>query len=67
MHDNPMPPTVAATSCEHPIERNLALARQLGINGTPTLFWADGTRTEGFITRPVIEERLARAAPEARP
>jgi thiol:disulfide interchange protein DsbC len=65
MHDGAALPT--ATSCEHPIERNLALARQLGVNGTPTVLWADGTRTEGFVTRAVIEDRLARAAPEARP
>ena len=28
---------------------------------------ADGTRTEGFVTRPVIEDRLNRTAVEARP
>ena len=37
------------------------------MQGTPTLFWADGTRTEGFATRPVIEDRLARTSPEAKP
>lgn len=66
MHDGAVPLSAAA-SCEHPVERNLTLARQLGVNGTPTLFWADGTRTEGFVTRPVIEDRLARTALEARP
>lgn len=66
MHDGVTPPAAAA-ACEHPVERNLALARQFGVNGTPTLFWADGTRTEGFVTRPVIEDRLARTSPEARP
>jgi thiol:disulfide interchange protein DsbC len=65
MHDGTALPT--GTSCDHPIERNLALARLLGVNGTPTLFWTDGTRTEGFVTRSVIEEHLARTAPEARP
>lgn len=60
-------PGPATSACEHPIERNLALARQLGINGTPTLFWADGSRTEGFVVRPVIEERLVRATVEAKP
>jgi thiol:disulfide interchange protein DsbC len=66
MHDGAAPPS-AATTCEHPVERNLTLARQLGVNGTPTLVWADGTRTEGFVTRPVIEDRLARTALEAKP
>ena len=66
MHEGATPPAAAAT-CEHPVERNLALARQLGVNGTPTLFWAEGTRIEGFVTRPVIEERLARTASETKP
>ncbi len=66
MHEGATLPA-AANACEHPVERNLALARKLGVNGTPTLFWADGTRTEGFVTRPVIEDRLARTSPEARP
>ena len=30
-------------ACDHPIARNLALAHQLGVQGTPTLIWADGT------------------------
>ncbi len=67
MQDGATPTAASASSCEHPIDRNLALARQLGVNGTPTLFWADGTRTEGFVTRPVIEDRLARTSPEAKP
>ncbi len=49
-------------ACDHPINRNLALARQLGVQGTPTLIWADGTRTEGFVGRVVMEERLAETA-----
>ncbi|WP_406625170.1 DsbC family protein [Acidovorax sp. SDU_ACID1] len=51
----------ASTNCPHPIGRNLALARQLGVQGTPTLFWADGTRTDGFVGRAVLEARLAAA------
>ncbi len=45
--------------CAHPIARNLALARGFGIQGTPTLIWANGERTEGFIDRAAIEARLA--------
>lgn len=48
--------------CEHPIRRNLALARQLGVQGTPTLVWADGSRSEGFVGRALLEVRLAQAA-----
>ena len=50
------------TPCTHPIARNLALARSFGIQGTPTLIWADGERTEGFIDRAAIESRLAATA-----
>lgn len=61
----------ANADCPHPIGRNLALARQLGIAGTPTLVWADGTRTEGFAARAALEARLAQStlqpAPEKRP
>jgi thiol:disulfide interchange protein DsbC len=56
-----------ATACDHPIGRNLALARQLGVQGTPTLIWADGTRSEGFVGRAVIESRLAPAASQVVP
>lgn len=54
-------------ACDHPIGRNLALARQLGVQGTPTLIWADGSRSEGFIGRAVIEARLAATASPVAP
>ena len=53
------------TTCEHPIGRNLALARQLGVQGTPTLIWADGTRSEGFVERARLEARLAQITSQA--
>lgn len=53
--------------CDHPIDRNLALARRLGVNGTPTLFWDDGSRTEGLVNRAVIEQHLARTSKERQP
>lgn len=54
-------------TCDHPIERNLALARRLGVQGTPTLVWADGSRTEGYVDRSVIEARLVQAGAGAQP
>ena len=54
-------------ACDHPIARNLALARQLGVQGTPTLIWADGSRTEGFVGRAVLEARLAQIASPTTP
>lgn len=54
-------------TCEHPVERNLALAHRLGVQGTPTLIWADGTRTDGYVERSVLEARLKQASAEVRP
>lgn len=51
--------------CEHPVARNLALARSLRVQGTPTLFWADGSRTDGFVDRTVLQARLASAGQAA--
>ncbi|MBE0547804.1 MAG: DsbC family protein [Rubrivivax sp.] len=56
-----------APNCAHPVDRNLALAHRLGVHGTPTLFWADGSRTDGYVDRAVLEARLHQASPEARP
>lgn len=47
-----------SASCEHPVARNFELARRLGVQGTPTLIWTDGSRTEGYVDRSVIEARL---------
>jgi len=54
-------------ACDHPIARNLALAHQLGVQGTPTLIWSDGRRTEGFVGRAVLEARLAQIASPTTP
>jgi thiol:disulfide interchange protein DsbC len=60
-------PTPAATGCSHPLDRNLALARELGVRGTPAIFWPDGSRTDGFIDRRSLSARLATAAQGVRP
>jgi thiol:disulfide interchange protein DsbC len=41
------------------IERNVALGRKLRINGTPTLFLADGTRIGGYREAGEVEHALA--------
>jgi len=52
----------APVRCAHPLDRNLALASKLGVQGTPTLFFADGARETGFISASEIEAHLAQAA-----
>ena len=51
-----------AANCDHPLERNLVLAQRLGVQGTPTLLWADGSRTDGYVDRGVLEARLTQVA-----
>ena len=49
----------ASADCNNPLEQNVALGRDLGINGTPTIVFADGTRAAGAMPVPAIEKRLA--------
>ncbi len=42
-------PPKAAGACETPIDKILAYGRQQGINGTPTLIFADGLRVSGAV------------------
>jgi thiol:disulfide interchange protein DsbC len=48
--------------CASPLDRNLELARQLGVSGTPTLFYADGSRTAGYVPVSEVERRIAAAS-----
>lgn len=57
----------ASAACDHPVDRNLALAHRMGVQGTPTLIWANGSRTEGYVERAVLETRLSQATQEVRP
>lgn len=60
-------PTPAPSGCSHPLDRNLALARELGVRGTPAIFWPDGSRTDGFVDRRTLSARIASTAQGARP
>ncbi|MDH5208132.1 MAG: DsbC family protein [Burkholderiaceae bacterium] len=54
-------PAAAAPDCKNPLEQNIALGRQLGITGTPTIVFADGSRAAGALPIPMIEQRIAAA------
>ena len=54
-------PAAAAEDCKHPIDDNVALGRSFGINGTPTIIFADGSRAAGALPVPMIEQRIAAA------
>ena len=51
----------APADCPTPLDRNLLLARQLRVTGTPTLVYADGLRTDGYVDAQEVERRLAAA------
>ena len=50
------------TDCETPIERVLELGRTLGVNSTPTLFFATGERARGGMHLPDLRAKLDAAA-----
>ena len=53
----------AKASCDTTaLERNLAFSKKYKITGTPTVFFANGTRVPGAISAPEIEKQLASAA-----
>ena len=53
----------AKASCDTaPLERNLAFSKKYKITGTPTVFFADGTRVPGAISAQDIEKQLVSAA-----
>jgi thiol:disulfide interchange protein DsbC len=55
---NGVQPTAKA-SCDTPIEKNLALGRKHGINGTPTLIFANGERVSGWMPADKLSKMLA--------
>jgi thiol:disulfide interchange protein DsbC len=55
-------PSAAAADCKTPLDQNVAMSREFGINGTPTIIFADGSRGAGAMPVDAIEQRLAQAA-----
>ncbi|MFT3856764.1 MAG: DsbC family protein [Aquabacterium sp.] len=54
------PPRVMGM-CNSPVPRNQALAQKFGINGTPAVFFEDGTRLPGAAAKAALEQRLDKA------
>ncbi len=51
----------AAPTCDNPIEKILAFGNEKRIRGTPTFFFADGSRVPGALKFEQLEEILARS------
>jgi|LNFM01.2.fsa_nt_gb thiol:disulfide interchange protein DsbC len=52
-------PPPAAADCKHPLQQNLQLGQRLGVSGTPTLIFQDGSRMPGASSAEEIEKKLA--------
>ncbi|MBA3032115.1 MAG: DsbC family protein [Gammaproteobacteria bacterium] len=48
----------ASKNCNHPTEKVVALGRKLNIRGTPTMFFADGSRVPGYMPMATLEKAL---------
>ena len=48
--------------CQSPVAELVSLGRNLGVTGTPTVFFQDGTRASGAITASDLSRRIALAA-----
>jgi len=59
--EKPIVPEAPAT-CPNPIDKVLELGRSLRVNGTPTLFFANGERTGGGMELGAIRAKLDEAA-----
>ena len=54
------PAAAASASCVTPNDEVLELGRKLGVNGTPAIFFADGSRVPGAIDSKMLEEKFAK-------
>jgi len=52
-------PLPSKTDCPNPLDKNLALAKKLGITGTPAIFFVDGSRIPGAASKDDLEKKLA--------
>lgn len=52
----------AEKTCDTPIEELLKLGLSLGVQGTPAIFFEDGSRANGWLPVDQLEERLTQAA-----
>ena len=55
---NGKPAASAKADCQAPNDQVLALGQKLRINGTPAIFFADGSRIPGAVDLPTLEKKL---------
>jgi thiol:disulfide interchange protein DsbC len=55
-------PAKAFGMCASPAQRNLALSQKLRVNGTPAMFFEDGSRLASAASAAIVEQRLSKAS-----
>lgn len=50
----------AGGKCDTPVDRVVALGRKLNIRGTPTIFFADGSRIPGYVPVAQLEQTISK-------
>lgn len=60
-------PVADPGDCETPLKKIADFSRRLRIEGTPTVFFADGKRIAGAMSAARVEQLLGEATPEAPP
>ncbi len=56
---------VPAATCENPIESHMALARQVGLRGTPLIYLDNGTKIPGYQPAAQLIEQIKNSDPVA--
>jgi thiol:disulfide interchange protein DsbC len=51
-------PPAAPANCETPNDKIVELGQKLKIQGTPAIFFTDGTRIPGAVDLPALEAKL---------
>jgi len=52
----------ASANCDHPTSKVVAFGQKLNIRGTPTIFFADGSRAPGYMPAVALEKALDRGS-----
>lgn len=50
--------TPVTANCDHPTDKVVAMGRKLNVRGTPTMFFADGSRAPGYMPAAMLEKAL---------
>jgi len=57
-------PVAGDGACATPVDKNLAFGKEKRVQGTPTIFFEDGDRVGGAMTREQFDKKLASIKPE---